>query len=386
MVKRSSSKGSTREPETVSSSAVVPYYANAARSESTDLAKNTNGTPDEPIWVGDDDDDQESIVAIRGTRRTEEQGGATSTTKPRAKKQPPSSSGTTRSSARSQSSKSQASTPTSKSQSTKSRSSSTKESSSSSSSSKKSPSSRLHIDITALDEELDDPALEKELEDIALTGRGGLISGTPAADDLEKGKKKAPAQPKKKTPAFEEDDADKSWHGALPSRADSNKKMGNRKRLLFAVVLLTLLGAVGVVLYNVLLSDEPAGDQSAPPQDGTGATLTERQQTMHNIISEITVPNILEDPTSPQYAARRWLLFQDTEIIGDEVSRVLQRYVLASFFFATGGGDSWAENQWLQGNECGDVPWEGLNCDTRQEVRTLMLGTFLLKETVSRWK
>lgn len=397
---RSSNKRrSANRNSTPRNDAMVPYYRTTDSTTSTPRAMNTMyGTSEKPIWVGDvdveDDLTEESNVAIRGVRRNEDPkrvppaeafstGKKASTSSAGKRKQ--SKRNKSKSASQPGSPKSQVSSSStgSEKRSTKSKSSNPFDDNFSTTNSKSKIASNtrggLHIDVTALDDDDVDPELEKELEEIALTGRGGLISGTPSAHDLEKGKKQKPAPipvPMKKiTPSYdeEEDEADRSWHGYKPGD-DEEKRKTHRKRIIYGVVLLGLLCGIAVVLIKFVIKGG-SDDEQLPPLDES--TLTASQQTMHDIILGITPPNILEDPASPQYEARRWLLFRDSENTGLHPSRVLQRYALATFFFATGGVDSWAENAWLKGHECASSPWQGLNCDSQQEVRTLMLGTFI---------
>merc|ERR1740117_1439802 len=110
----------------------------------------------------------------------------------------------------------------------------------------------LHIDVTAFDGNNNDPILEKELEEIALNGRrSGLISGTPEKDayDIENGKpkgwrRKKDASTKKKNQIlwkrggrksianFDDDDADKSGHGAETLAKDNTTTLKQRMMML----------------------------------------------------------------------------------------------------------------------------------------------------------
>jgi hypothetical protein len=311
-------------------------YATPNRSASTDRMANgrTNvGTQQQPIWVSDEED--ESIQAIRGERRSKETPSVSSS-------QP---------SNMSRSSASRGSSRTSKTRSQKS-----------------------SVDMSTLKE---DPSLEKELEEIALHSRAGMISGTPSAYDLEKGKNRKPAP---RATRYVEDEADKSWHTPLATNQTNNKSR-NRKRLVLLLCVLGLLALAGGILYSLLGNEKAPQEGNITPTDEEPATLTDRQQVMHNILVKVTSPSILSDPNTSQHAARRWLLFRDSEIVALNEERIVQRYALACFYFSTGGEDSWekekTKNNWLLGHECGDEVWDGLSCNAKGEVRALVFGKWI---------
>jgi hypothetical protein len=326
--------------EAAAASVDTGMYASPNRSASTDRMANHGSNPrtdvrganeEQPIWVSEEED--ESIRAIRGERRPR---GETT----------PSVSSSQPSSTRSPSAASRGSSRTSK---TSSR------------------SQKSSVDMSALKE---DPSLEKELEEIALHSRAGMISGTPGAYDLEKGKNKKPAPHAARR--YVEDEADKSWHTPL-SMNETNNKTRNRKRLILILCMLGLLVLTGGLLYSFLGNGKTSQDNIT---DEEPATLTDRQQVMHSILIKVTSPSVLSDPTSSQYAARRWLLFRDSEIVELNEERIVQRYALACFYFSTGGEDSWEKinNNWLSGNECGDDVWDGIDCNAKGEVRALAFG------------
>jgi hypothetical protein len=258
------------------------------------------------------------------------------------------------------------------------------------------PNKAVHIDVTALADEDEDPVLERELEEIALHGgRSGLISGTPGAYDVEHGrgrrffgnKKSNPTKIKyahkpgyREDPSVtyvdEEDELDKSWHGNLARHNRSSK--WTWKKIIWTALELGL-----VVLMISLLAAFVAKRNSAPQP---GDPLTPEQQVIHDAIVRVTGPKILEDPTTPQHIARRWLLYEDDEVWNASEEGVIQRYALASFYFATGGGDRrWVENSWMIGPECGNndrEPWTGLNCSPDGEVRALVLDAWGLTGTI----
>ncbi|KAG7344981.1 RHS repeat-associated core domain containing protein [Nitzschia inconspicua] len=263
----------------------------------------------------------------------------------------------------------------------------------------------FHIDVTALADDDEDPILEKELEEIALHGgRSGLISGTPGKDayDLEHGKSmqslggfgrnnrrvgrttkiKVAHKPGYRddpsvTYVDEEDEADKSWHGML-IKQDPNKKRWTKKIIIWTVAGVTLVLIMVIVLSVVITKNNAKPKQGDP--------LTEEQQHVHDVLTKITGPKLLADPTTPQHLARQWLLYEDEISETATEEGIIQRYVLAVFHFATGGGDKrWVESNWLIGPECGNgdrEPWIGLSCNPEGEVRAMVFDDWGLFGTI----
>jgi hypothetical protein len=265
----------------------------------------------------------------------------------------------------------------------------------------------LHIDVTAFgggddDDDDNDPVLEKELEEITLNGRrSGLISGTPekVAYDIENGKpkgwrKKQDASTKKKNQIlwkrggrksianFDDDDADKSGHGAETLVKDNTTTLKQRMMMMSTkhkiwslVVLVTLLIAIGLLSFSLANKPKP------------GDPLTMEQQEIHNILSRVTGEKPLTEQGTPQNVARDWLLYKDNFVWDIESEEgIIQRFTLASFYFATGGGDNtWVENNWLIGPECGDENkdvWFGVNCNLDGDIRSIVLDDWGLSGTI----
>ena len=62
----------------------------------------------------------------------------------------------------------------------------------------------------------------------------------------------------------------------------------------------------------------------------------------------------------------------------EEVSdaRIVQRYVLAVFYFSTNGIEGWSRNNWLFGDECENLYWTGLSCNDEGQVRAISFGKY----------
>lgn len=221
---------------------------------------------------------------------------------------------------------------------------------------KKTP--RVHIDLTAFDE-ANDPALERELAEIALSSRTNTFSTTSSdhtARDLENGNSR-----------YSRDEADRpSWGkvGYEPSSKRGwrskikNMKPINKKKMYLVGILVVIIAAIIGVVCAYLLN-----------------YMTDRQVAMDQIISRVTDPNVFKHDHAPQKEAREWLLFKDTEHYDLDEGRVIQRYVLAVFYFATGSEAVWELTNWLSGNECAEGKhWYGLDCNSNGRVRTLFQG------------
>jgi len=255
----------------------------------------------------------------------------------------------------------------------------------------------LRIDVTALrdgddrDDDENDPILERELEEIALNGRrSGLISGTPdkASYDVEHGKargwRRASKKSSKKTygdgnlASHLNDDEDKSWHvGTLTKDKDVEQSETSRKQMLFSIAkLVAVLLAVGLVSFGIARGRKPK----------PGQPLTAEQQAIHDVLTRVTGEKKLIKSGAPQHRAWKWLLYDDP-VVGsiDREDHIVQRFSLASFYFATGGDASWEKNDWLDGPECGDdnqEAWFGINCNPDGDVRALVLDAWGLSGTI----
>jgi len=122
-----------------------------------------------------------------------------------------------------------------------------------------------------------------------------------------------------------------------------------------------------------------------------GKKLSQKEEQIQSILLKITGDKTLLEPGTPQNKARNWLLFEDKMMKTAPISSengILQRYALACFFFATSGENrksSWENNDWLHGPECGGeryTPWNGINCNSDGDVRSLVFDNFGLSGTI----
>jgi hypothetical protein len=107
-------------------------------------------------------------------------------------------------------------------------------------------------------------------------------------------------------------------------------------------------------------------------------TLTDRQREIGSIVTSLVDSSTLNDKNSSQAKANQWLVYDDKLWVDEKETlsreQIMQRYVLALFYFAT-TGSSWVENNWLDGNECSG--WTGISCNENGQVQSLVLGTSL---------
>eukprot|EP00544_Gedaniella_sp_CCMP2646_P011764 CAMPEP_0202482554 /NCGR_PEP_ID=MMETSP1361-20130828/1956_1 /ASSEMBLY_ACC=CAM_ASM_000849 /TAXON_ID=210615 /ORGANISM="Staurosira complex sp., Strain CCMP2646" /LENGTH=564 /DNA_ID=CAMNT_0049110493 /DNA_START=48 /DNA_END=1740 /DNA_ORIENTATION=- len=146
----------------------------------------------------------------------------------------------------------------------------------------------------------------------------------------------------------------------------------NNRRLVITTGVGTIFVVI-VVVISVTVSGRNTNQEAA-------TVAPRRDQELVNIMSTISSSQSLSDPTSPQYMAKQWLIEEDPLQLtpSDFVSegRILQRYALAVFYFATGGPESWDPNSWLQGQECAGQYWIGLSCNDNDEVRAMAFDDF----------
>jgi hypothetical protein len=110
-----------------------------------------------------------------------------------------------------------------------------------------------------------------------------------------------------------------------------------------------------------------------PPTPVECSTLT-RRDALLAVVEDITDESVLMDVSTPQAQAFLWLLEEDAAQIDPcTYPTPEQRYILATFYFATVGSAWVASNGWLSAD--GECIWLGVNCNdsggvTRLELRT----------------
>jgi hypothetical protein len=153
----------------------------------------------------------------------------------------------------------------------------------------------------------------------------------------------------------------------------NNDKRKNRLWVLLGISVVVLLAAIGAVTYLMV------GNKSAPAE---AAPSRSRKEVMTAAISKVSAETDLENPESAQSKAQSWLIDVDFLWIDEESTipemRIIQRYALAVFYFATNGLTAWRENNWMQGDECGSVTWDYIECNENSELRAIAFGKSMI--------
>jgi hypothetical protein len=143
-----------------------------------------------------------------------------------------------------------------------------------------------------------------------------------------------------------------------------------KNRLLIALVLavVVLIGAIAAVSFLMF------GNNSSAAPEAT------RQEVMTETIAKVSNATDLENPESAQSKAQSWLINVDELWKGEESTipemRIIQRYALAVFYFATNGTTAWRDNNWMAGDECdSSVPWDHIECNENNQLRAIAFGT-----------
>lgn len=147
-------------------------------------------------------------------------------------------------------------------------------------------------------------------------------------------------------------------------------------------VTLFLLLVLGGVVAAIVVTRDRDGDPTFPP---TQAPTPEPTTVRHSELSDFLAEHASFDgglalvtQPSPQYQAVKWLANSTTVIDFEAYKQMLiQRYVLATLYFAT-NGNNWTESEgWLDdGDECGRWFQSGatyLSCTTDDEVKIIRL-------------
>ena len=162
-------------------------------------------------------------------------------------------------------------------------------------------------------------------------------------------------------------------------------KKKQRRRVGLGCVLLGLIAAiVGVSVAGFGGSRNEQVTLIPPGIDQNAENLNDRQKRFDAIVKSSSDGLAFLNQDSPQSRARQWLIFNDTlwNEAEEEISaeRIQQRYVLAVFYFGSGGKKSWSSN-WLSGDEC--QGWEYLDCDNDGKVRAIAFDNAGLTGTIS---
>lgn len=217
--------------------------------------------------------------------------------------------------------------------------------------------------------------------------RGAMIGGLPLEDacaeepstksdeyDLETGSEYSSPLPKSlwQQPSSDEVHA----HSQLRRESSTHKpRKASTVWIIMGVTTILVIGGVVAVAMAVFGGKNNSTTEQIP------LILTQRQQRLKEVVATVSDPAAIEDQSTPQGKATNWLLFDDQLWLnpgeGTSDQRIIQRYALAVFFFATGESVALRGGGWLSGEECAANPWSGLNCYPNDNlVRTLAIGKF----------
>lgn len=162
---------------------------------------------------------------------------------------------------------------------------------------------------------------------------------------------------------------DENQHRAAKAK-EKTKERAKAKWILLYLIMLVLV----IVIPMVLLRDNGRSEESPPKQVATTtetptAAVATPEEYILSLLPKTTVDKILESTITPQAMAFQWVL-QDPYIIARNPSdsstlnypdwRVVQRFSLATIYFAT-NGPAWTNNTgWLDYNlhECEWYTWQ----------------------------
>lgn len=148
----------------------------------------------------------------------------------------------------------------------------------------------------------------------------------------------------------------------LDDRLMDDGKKHHSKRFWYMVLFTSLLIIVAVIAVAVAVS-----------QNGN---LSSNQKEISDIIISLSGKEEISNKYSSQRKAYTWMVHEDKYFKDNETldrNSVVQRYVLAVFYYAT-NGPLWKTNNWLKGGECSDG-WTGIQCNNDGRVLSLTLGT-----------
>jgi hypothetical protein len=170
--------------------------------------------------------------------------------------------------------------------------------------------------------------------------------------------------------------------------SDDKKPATKRKWYIIAAILLIVAIAGGV---GGALAASGGGGSHMPPTQAPSATETPlveserliavRSQLMMGFISSAEA---LEDTSSPQYRALRWIADKDTVADVNDVEQLKARYILAVFYYSLGGpgwldADSWLETE----VGVGVCDWDRVECDSDMVISIGQKGVNLQGEIPS---
>ena len=111
----------------------------------------------------------------------------------------------------------------------------------------------------------------------------------------------------------------------------------------------------------------------------------EREAAIMDLLREVSNPDALTTPNTPQNNAANWIIYEDFDFfICPDDPKLIQRYVMAIFYFST-GGEGWKEcSTSLINNECpeghnflsgvSECQWGGVSCNNHGCMTNITFG------------
>lgn len=132
------------------------------------------------------------------------------------------------------------------------------------------------------------------------------------------------------------------------------------------LVFVVILGAIlAIVLPLVIQKSDPV----PTPSPTEAPTAQPEIDFLYDIIAEVSDEALLQEEGTPQYNAFNWIAYDDTGI--DDVKSVdtrviIERYVLAVFYYSTGGGNWTDQYQFLSSSSVclWQTDFAGASCDS----------------------
>jgi hypothetical protein len=154
---------------------------------------------------------------------------------------------------------------------------------------------------------------------------------------------------------------------------DDKKPATKRKWYIIAAVLLVvaIVGGVSGALAAGGGGGSPMPATQAPSATETPLVEPERLIAVRSqLMGVISSAEALEDTSSPQYQALRWVADKDTVTDVNDVEQVKARYILAVFYFSLGGPNWLKADGWLK-TEVGVCDWDRVGCDPDGMVKSI---------------
>jgi hypothetical protein len=178
----------------------------------------------------------------------------------------------------------------------------------------------------------------------------------------------------------------------IPSdeEVEKEEKKKFRRYMTYSILGLLVVAAAIVIPIGVVFGKsepvaprEPTAMPSAAPSGMPSAAPSTSRFLDTLVWASIISGDALLNQSSPQYLAADWVANNDTLAVTPVGSpQFLQRYVLAVFYFST-GGDKWEECSrfdtcnddlsWLKGNQT-ECQWHGIRCDTPDVITRILIG------------